>query len=154
MQGKERRTQKRYLIVEDISKVIKDLKSGEIIIDLSLSGAKIISLDPKRIGESTTFNIELPEDMGKIELTGTNVRSKRLKFKKANVYETGIEFKEMSLIDKTSLGHYISYLERNKIVTEGREKIKELLNATKKLKKNLLILKCKMNPQEEKDTTQ
>ena len=154
MQGNERRTQKRYLILEDISKVIKDLKSGEFIIDLSLSGAKIVSLDPKRIGELTTFSIDLPNNLGKLEITGKNMRSKMVKFKKANIYETGIQFQDMSTIDKDSLGQYISYLERNKIVNEGREKIKELLNATKKLKKNLLILKCKMNPKEDKDTTQ
>lgn len=149
----EKRKNRRYVIVEDFSKIIKDLKSGEIVVDLSLSGAKIVSLDQKRIGETIDFTIDLPKSLGSLELKGKNIRSKILKIDKLNLYETGIEFEGLNQIDSTTLGRFIGHLEKEKILFEGRAKIKALLNATRKLKKNVLVLKCSLTPKKDSDTT-
>ena len=151
---KERRAQKRYVVIEDVSKIIKDLKSKDIMVDLSLKGAKILSLAPKKIGEITNFSITLPKELGSLEIKGKNVRSKMVKINKKNVFETGVLFEPLNDIDTATLRNYIGYLQRHKIILEGREKIKELLAATKKLKRNLLILKCSLEPKKESDTTQ
>ena len=149
----EHRKNQRFVVIEDLTKVVKGLKSGEIIVDLSISGAKIISLEPKKIGESITFIVRLPHELGSIEIKGKNIRSKMVRFESLQLYETGIQFEGLSQIDEVTLKRFISFLERDKIISEGREKIKELLSATKKLKKNLLILKCNLKPKKENDTT-
>jgi len=153
-ENKERRKSQRYVIIEDVNKILKDLKQGEIIVDLSLDGAKLLSIGPKKMNELFSFNIQLPDEMGVIDLNGKVARCKMHKFDGSVAYEIGVLFHDVDPVEKTVLGKYISYLERDKVLSEGKEKIKELLSATKKLKKNLLILKCSLNPPKKKDTTQ